>query len=156
MEKMEILGTHEKVAETFVCNYCNYITSKKYNYTKHLSTDKHKIATFTHMETGKVAKVAKHGKVTTYVCNHCDQPFKTNSGLWKHEKKCVSEHQSINLNVNEHVELTDKQLIMMLIKDNSEFKNMMIEQQKHMIELVKNGTHNTNNNNTNCGKMQLI
>jgi hypothetical protein len=40
-------------------------------------------------------------------------------------------------------------LIMMLVKENSEFKNMMIEQQNLMIEVIKNGTSNTNISNTN-------
>jgi hypothetical protein len=48
---------------------------------------------------------------------------------------------------------------MMLIKDNSEFKNMMFEQNKSMMELVKNGTHNTvnlNNNNSKTFNLQLF
>jgi hypothetical protein len=57
------------------------------------------------------------------------------------------------------VELSDKQLIMMLIKDNSEFKNMMFEQNKSMMEIIKNGTHNTiisNNNNNKTFNLQLF
>ena len=41
----------------------------------------------------------------------------------------------------------------MLIKENSELKTMMIEEHKStqqmMLEVIKNGTHNTTNNNTN-------
>ena len=32
----------QKVAQLFFCDYCHYNTSKKCDYTKHLSTDKHK------------------------------------------------------------------------------------------------------------------
>ena len=54
-------------------------------------------------------------------------------------------------------EMVDKdQLILMLIKQNSEliketsgFKNMMMEQQNMMLEVIKNGTHNNNNNTIN-------
>jgi len=45
------------------------------------------------------------------------------------------------------------QLILMLIKQNSalikettDFKSMMVEQQNMMMEVIKNGTHNTSNN----------
>jgi len=38
---------------------------------------------------------------------------------------------------------------MLIIKDNSEFKNMMMEQQTIMMEIIKNGTHNTNTNSLN-------
>ena len=45
--------------------------------------------------------------------------------------------------------MCDKDLIMMLVKENSEFKNMMMEQQTLMMEVIKNGTHNTMINTTN-------
>ena len=32
----------EKGGEFFNCKYCDYFTSKKINFTRHLSTDKHK------------------------------------------------------------------------------------------------------------------
>jgi hypothetical protein len=42
---------------------------------------------------------------------------------------------------------------MLLIKENSELKNMMLEEhkttQQMMLEVIKTGTHNTTNNNTN-------
>jgi hypothetical protein len=51
---------------------------------------------------------------------------------------------------------TDKDLIMMLIKDNNELRKMMMEQQSLMLEnnnkvleICKNGTHNTTNMHTN-------
>jgi hypothetical protein len=47
----------------------------------------------------------------------------------------------------------DKELVMLLIKENSELKNMMIEEhkttQQMMLEVIKTGSHNTTNNNTN-------
>ena len=68
----------------------------------------------------------------TYNCD-CGRFFNTNSGLWKHKKLCNIE--DIQSNEND-----DKELIMMLVKQNTE-----------MLEIIKNGTHNTNNshNNTN-------
>jgi hypothetical protein len=76
------------------------------------------------METKKLKK--------TYFCD-CGRLFNTNSGLWKHKKLCNNE--DIKNNEND-----DKELIMMLVKQNSE-----------MLEVIKNGTHNTSNshNNTN-------
>jgi hypothetical protein len=139
MEIIPNVGIDQKVANYFYCKICDYNTSKKFNYEKHLQTDKHKKATVSKQEIGKVAKVAM------YCCQQCGQKYLSQSGLWKHSKKC-------NINGNENIDNTehsDKQIIMMLIKDNSEIKNMMLEQQKYMMELVKNGTHNTINNN--CG-----
>jgi hypothetical protein len=38
---------------------------------------------------------------------------------------------------------------MLLVKENSDLKNMMMETQNQMMEVIKNGTNNTTNNNNN-------
>jgi hypothetical protein len=76
----------------------------------------------------------------------CGKSYKERSGLWRHKQKCnvdsvkeVDEKNSDKLE-EEH---SDKDLIMLLIKENSELKNMMME-------VIKNGTSNTiNSNNVN-------
>ena len=141
MEKTANLGIQEKVANTLYCNLCDYTSSKKYNYEKHLETEKHKKCFISANGIEKVAKVAQH------ICHQCGQKYLSQSGLWKHSKKCNG-NTCVNM---ENKELSDKQIIMMLIKDNSEIKNTMIEQHNHMMNLFKNGTHITTNNNTNCG-----
>jgi len=47
-----------------------------------------------------------------------------------------------------HNEEKQQQLVEYLLKENSEFKQMMLEQNKQMIELAKNAGHNTNIHNT--------
>jgi hypothetical protein len=95
----------------------------------------------------------KEIKKNEFMCN-CGKIYISNSGLWKHTKICKKNTETMMDIVNEP---SDKQIIMMLIKDNSEFKNMMMEQQKSMIELIKNGTHNTNisNNNNKTFNLQV-
>ena len=76
----------------------------------------------------------------TYVCD-CGKNFVTNSGLWKHKKMC----DQINYEINENLpncDPSDKELIVMLLKQNSQ----LIEQNA---ELTKNGISNTNSHNTN-------
>jgi hypothetical protein len=48
----------------------------------------------------------------------------------------------IETNKGEQIQQIDKEMILMLIKENADLKNMMIE-------VLKNGTHNTTNNNCN-------
>lgn len=83
----------------------------------------------------------------------CGKIYKDNSGLWRHKQKCKTNIIN-NDNESTDTELTDKQIIMMLIKDNSEFKNMMIEQHKSLIEIAKEkapiNSTNSNNNTSNC------
>ena len=82
-------------------------------------------------------------KVANYSCITCGKVYKDNSGLWRHKKKCT------NITIQDlHNEEKQQQLVEYLLKENSEFKQMMLEQNKQMIELAKNAGHNTNIHNT--------
>jgi len=109
----------------FFCEKCEYITNNKKDFSKHILTSKHKNET---NETNLKQKFYQ------YECN-CGEFFNSRTTIWRHKKKC-------NGNKNEESISSDKDLIMMLIKDNSELKNMMME-------VIKNGTHNTTTNHTN-------
>jgi hypothetical protein len=124
-----------KVASKFYCYICHYNTSKKSSYDKHLSTDKHK----NNENDSKmvVEDSEKSPKVAKYECE-CGKIYKYDSGYYRHKKKCLGENVIIDNDVP-----TDKELILMLIKQNSQ----LIQQNS---DLVKNGTHNTTiSNNTN-------
>jgi hypothetical protein len=77
-----------------------------------------------------------------YRCENCNKQYNSRNGIWKHKKICSSntkEQDTIQTQTTNNI--TDKELIMMLIKENSEFKNMMMT-------VVKNGTNNTTNINS--------
>ena len=98
--------------------------------------------------TNDINSVPKGSK--TYTCL-CGQTYKFRSGLSRHKQKCT--HNAINNPFNSHDETkTDKDLIMLLVKENSDLKNMMMETQNQMMEVIKNGTHNTTNNNNSHNK----
>jgi hypothetical protein len=71
-----------------------------------------------------------------YVCCNCNKEYKDNSGLWRHNKKCKIKKE--NTTILDKDEPSDKDLIMLLLKQNSE-----------LLEVIKNGTHNTTNNHNN-------
>jgi hypothetical protein len=133
----------QKNAKKFICEICDFSSSNKYDYTKHLSTDKHKNNASTTDGNQIVAKSSKK-----YICENCDKNFNDRAGLWRHKKKCLD--ITIEDLANEEKQ---QQLVDYLLKENSEFKQLMIdqhkqmlEQNKHMIEMSKNtGHHNTNN-----------
>ena len=142
----------EKVAQILQCVKCDYSTSRKSSYEKHILTSKHKKLSFVNnMET----KSCENDKINNnFCCQNCNKSYQSRVGLWKHKQKCVTLETVIEnkiLEENKPIEQFDKQmnLIMMLVKENSEFKNMMIEQQNLMMEVIKNGTSNTNISNTN-------
>ena len=142
---METLGDKKvaKVAHTqYYCEYCDYTSSKKCNYDKHILTAKHKKVTLGDKMVAKSSKKEQTDNTITndtvynkYLCEHCDREYSSRNGLWKHKKNC--KYMPLK-----STDISDKELMMMLIKDNSEFKSMLMK-------VVENGTHNTTNTHIN-------
>jgi hypothetical protein len=79
----------------------------------------------------------------------CGKIYKDASGLWRHKKKCVETKSELIPQQNDLVILLLNQN-MELIKQNQEFKDLLADQNKNMLELVgKVGGNTTNNNTTN-------
>ena len=123
----------------FICIFCNYNTSRLSQYNRHLLTSKHqkleKSTDFNKLST----KI--NNKISVFECK-CGKVYRERTGLWRHKKVCTYEETE-----TEEEEITDKDLIMMLVKQNTQ----LFEQNSEILEVIKNGTHNTNNshNNTN-------
>jgi len=130
---MELLGTkiQQNSAMKYYCTICDYGTCRKCNYTTHLNSSRHCENSSKELFGNEIQQ--KFSKIQR-ICENCNKDFKTSSGLWKHKQKCNLIAQPTS---NEH---SDKEVIMMLIKENSELKNMMIK-------VIENGTNNNNNNN---------
>ena len=129
----------------FSCENCDFITSKKTNYDLHIQTQKHTRNTLATNGNTKNEKM--------FICDNCGKKYKDRTGLWRHNKKCTPSVGESETDEEQNLELykqpTDKNLIMILIKENSELKNMMLEQQTMMMKVIENGTHITTTNNTN-------
>jgi hypothetical protein len=99
-----------------------------------------------------------------FACKICDKKYKARNSLWYHEQKCNTHnsltHENDNKENNENKDnknevVIDKELVMMLIKQNCELQTQMKEQQNQncelqnkMLEVIKHGT-TINNTNTN-------
>jgi hypothetical protein len=81
------------------------------------------------------------------MCDICDKPFNDRAGLWRHKKRCSLECEQSVVKKTEVEDL--KEIMKYLMKENSEMKNMMLEQQNMVLEVVKHGTYNNCNNTTN-------
>lgn len=141
---MDVIGDKKtsKLSEKFSCKICDFKCCKKGDFTRHINTLKHTKTCLANA----LGDTSDHKNITpTYICRHCNKQYESRNGLWKHNKLC----KITNINENINKEPTDKELIMMIIKDNSEFKNMMIEQQKYMMNILDKGTHNITNSNNN-------
>ena len=125
-----------KICPKFFCKNCDYTTSKKSSFDDHLISMKHIKSMDSNQNLPKIC--------SQYICQNCQKTYKDNSGLWRHKKKCIKkidDNLDNNLNSHNFEEPTDKQLMMMLIKDNTELKHMMME-------VIKNGTHNITHTNS--------
>lgn len=124
-----------KLANKFECKYCDYVTCKKADYTKHLSTDKHKNR-INDSKNGEMI-VEKSQKVAEYKCK-CGKTYKYDSGYYRHKKICDGRQTSND----------DNNCKKDTIEPNTETvetgnKDEVI---KYLLEVIKNGTNNTTNN----------
>ena len=87
-----------------MCNFCDYFTSNKKDFDKHLSTLKHQNG---HKST-KINK--KSPKIPKPLLCECGKEYKERTGLWRHKKK------GICYNLIDEEEPTDKSLKMLLFK----------------------------------------
>jgi hypothetical protein len=135
----EVTKSCEKVALKFVCEKCDYRTSKKSSYDKHLLTAKHTLSlTCDKSDATCDIKVAKS---CSLICEKCYKSYNSRNGLWRHKKTCIT----IEKDSNNNTEISPE-LIMNVLQQNKELQQLLIEQNKTIIELSKNS--GVNNNNT--------
>lgn len=140
-EKVEktIIETEHNV--TYNCETCKYYTCFKKDFNKHLLTSKHVRLTNINTSIDSTEKLTQ-----LLVCNVCTKKYKSRVGLWKHHKVCKHHCNDIIVPVETNVVQcytntpSDKDLIMMLIqenaklvKDNHDFKNLLMELLKKVI-----------------------
>ena len=129
-----------KKCQIYECQICNFKCSKNSNYMTHLTTAKHKLLT-------ENADSTKH-----YICT-CGKKYKHRQSLHTHKLICVDKGDcDSEVNNNNNNNTIESSHILDLIKQNNEFKQMMIEQTNQMLEIAKNtqvinNNHTTNHNN---------
>jgi hypothetical protein len=127
-----------KNAVKFECKKCDFVCSKSSDWQRHLLTLKHQSET-------NFTEVAQE-KDAIYKC-FCGQILNSKSTIWRHKKKCV--HSSCGENPSSQpTQSEDKEIIKLLIKDNSELKAIMMEVVKSIQPNNTNQSHNNNSLNT--------
>jgi len=121
------------------CTLCDYSCNKKSDYEKHLLTAKHKNRTKLSNLEQNITENRKQ-----YICKICNKIYNARNSLWYHQNIC-----KLNSIINDKNDIIDNkgsesnkdELINYLIKENQEFKNLILE-------IVKKDTYNNSNNNT--------
>jgi len=134
----------------FTCISCHFITSNKYDFSRHLLTAKHlknceKLTNLTDLTQNH------HQKTQEHICENCEKVYKSRVGLWSHKKKCNPNLEK-DKEVDQDSPLTQS-IVVELIKqnqsimmENKEFKELILEQNKQLFKLAKKPSTITNNN----------
>ncbi len=137
-----------KVAQIFYCVKCDYKCIKKSNFEKHLTTVKHKKQLHDDQimtnDDQKVAKVAQ----LLFTCE-CGKKYKYKQGLSVHKKNCKFFLVEQSDNSNNQLTISND-VVLKLLNDNQELKNIIVQQQTQISELIPkvgNNNNNTINNN---------
>ena len=114
-----------KSSKIFVCKLCDYSTSRKSQYERHLLTQKHKNKENDTNDTKKVPKSS-----TNFQCS-CGKIYLQKQNWYRHRKNCKfleKNNEEDNYNENDK----SKELIVKLVQENSDIKNMMFKQLETM------------------------
>ena len=136
-----------KIKTKYYCEECDYVCFKKSDYTKHLTTAKHNRTT------------DDYKKLATHICSNCNKEYSCRQNLYRHKVNCDKKSPKVANNENAKIDsITQHNIIpndsvrsmLELIKQNQEFKELIVEQNKQLVELAqKPTTSNTINNNQN-------
>jgi hypothetical protein len=153
-----------KCKKKYNCELCDFITNNHYNHEKHKLSNKHKNnvliqaklnATMKHTcKCGKIYRglsgLWKHKKKCAYetnnYSNNIESNDESNDESPDNQNTVISTNESIhktsNPNVNAIAPTMDADMLkvfMTVINQNQEFKEMIIEQQKQLLECAKAG-----------------
>ena len=126
-----------EISSKFYCEFCDYKCSKQSEYNKHILTSKHQ------NNDGQLHKNLQN--LQKYTCE-CGKEYSFRQGLYSHKKKCTINEKCNNEEQNNQI---TPELIMSVLHQNKELQQMLIEQNKTIIELSKNSSMTNCNNTTN-------
>ena len=133
----------QKSRKKFRCKKCDYLTSNKFDWNKHLSTTKHQNGN------KMVTNGNKNGNtVLKYACDNCGKEYKYRSGLSRHKKKCISDECDMVLNAcrkksqpNFKAKQSENTQGSALVKQG-DILEKLIESQNQMIPKIGNNNNN--------------
>ena len=127
----------QESSKNFCCKKCNYYTSRKSQYDRHLLTLKHeKITNDNNLE----QKVPNE-----FICE-CGKKYNYLSGLSRHRKTCKGEKKEIDIIENEE-NVDYKSMFFEIIKKNNEFQDLLMKQSQQISELIPKVGNTINSNN---------
>ncbi len=155
------------------CKSCDFSTTLKSNYERHLKTKKHiqvseshPIVTKSHpkfsQKSPKVT-ISEQPKMTPYQCQYCNKPFKYKQGMYRHIKYTCKKNKDEDFKelarlLNEQLHEKDKQIEKIQMNMQKQIDKLTQKLQiQNVNKNVNNGNIiNTNNHNQNIYNIQLL
>ena len=112
----------------YICEECNFKSSKKSDYTRHLTTAKHL------MTTRGLQKSANA------VWCECGKGYSCRQNLYRHRAKCAflreksANYQEYEFDSENETKTMNTESILNVIKQNQDFKDMLFEQSRQLHE----------------------
>ena len=143
-----VIKKSPKEQKKYSCDFCDYLCCKNSDYIKHLLTPKH------------IGNASGNEKISNKVfkCKFCNKIYKSNKGLWGHNKTCIGTNENIvihDASLNEIKVLTN--LVLEVVKTNTELQKQNHDLQKQVLDVCQKiqpssiinniNTNNTTNNN---------
>ena len=154
--------TQKNASTNYICKPCSFASKNKTDFSRHLSTTKHKMKQNETQKTQKNAFFRKTNFIqqssTKYVCQNCKKILKSRTTLWRHGKKCCKQDQSPppipvekgSKDFSKNNVIVDKLIqIVEVQKTNQELTNQLVQQQVDLLEKFAATSQITNNNNCN-------
>ena len=147
---------NEKIPMKYNCKDCDYNTSNKKDFNKHILTLKHIDRTNRTYKSQKIPKKIIIPKV--FECE-CGKIYKARSGLWNHKKKCSFEDTTEDIDY--------KLLLLKMMEQNNELQQTILGQQQEyqksqqeyqntIKEIIPKIGNNNNNNSNNQFNLQMF
>lgn len=136
-----------KTPKNFYCECCDYVTCRESEYTRHLSTRKHKMLTNANENANNANNNANEKTPNNDCTCECGKYFKHKSSLSRHRQKCTYINDT-DIPVKEEKKENDddldyKEMFITMMKKNEELQNTLID----VIPKIGNNNNNVNNFN---------
>lgn len=143
--------SEQKRLGKYICKICDYNTSYKSNFNRHIKTNRHIGLQNAYMNDQK--------RLNLYICKKCKKEYKHRQSYFRHKKKCIYDDTQNAPNVqkskNVQNEIVEVELLQKEFNSTKELHGIIKKQSEQINELTtilkdvvpKIGNNVTNNNN---------